>query len=40
MEQQIGGGVKDDGASENYVGQMFIAEQKRQGAAPQVTEAG
>ena len=32
--------VKDDGASENYVGQKFIEELKRQWAALQAKEAG
>jgi len=32
--------VKDDGASENYVGQKFIDELKHQGAALQAKEAG
>jgi len=32
--------VKDDGASENYVGRKFIDELKRQGAALQAREAG
>jgi hypothetical protein len=32
--------VKDDGASENYVGRKFIEELKRQGAALQAKEAG
>jgi len=32
--------VKDDGASENYVGWKFIEELKRQGAALQAKEAG
>jgi len=31
--------VKDDGASENYVGQKFIQELKRQRAAQQAKEA-
>jgi len=32
--------VKDDGASENYVGRKFIEQLKRQGAAQQAKEAG
>ena len=32
--------VKDDGASENYVGRKFIEELKRQGATLQAKEAG
>jgi len=32
--------VKEDGASENYVGRKFIEELKRQGAALQAKEAG
>jgi len=32
--------VKDDGASENYVGQKFIEELKCQGATLQAKEAG
>ena len=32
--------MKDDGASENYVGQKFIDQLKRQGATLQAMEAG
>jgi hypothetical protein len=32
--------VKDDGASENYVGRKFIDELKHQGATLQAKEAG